>query len=305
MSTTTMLNLVKQATGEMGLSVPTTVVGNTNADVVQLLRLINGLGGELVREHQWQGLTIEYRFTTSFKSYTGDVTKDSTSITNMSSIVGITSDSTWQVTGTGINQDTYVTNAAGTTLTISQAATATNTTVALTISQTKYALPSDYDRLIDGTQWDKSKRWQMIGPETMQQKEWLKSGYISTGPSIRYYLMGDKFQIWPPLSTAEYLGFDYVSTQWVTATGGASPSKTAFDTDTDTCIFPDRLIVQGLKLKYFEIKGFETTALYRDYMTQKDIAKAVDAGSPILSMAPTPTQVLISWQNIPDSGYGS
>jgi hypothetical protein len=59
-----------------------------------------------------------------------------------------------------------------------------------------------------------------------------------------------------------------------------------------------------IKLKYFEIKGFDTTALYRDYMMQLDSAKAHDGMAPNLSMAPRPGSVLIGFNNIPDSGLG-
>jgi hypothetical protein len=64
-------------------------------------------------------------------------------------------------------------------------------------------------------------------------------------------------------------------------------------------------MVLGIKKKYFEIKGFDVTALTRDYEKQLNIAKAADAGSPTLSMAPRKSSVLIGWENIPDSNYGT
>jgi hypothetical protein len=89
------------------------------------------------------------------------------------------------------------------------------------------------------------------------------------------------------------------------ASAGPTPTKELFTVDTDTCMFPDPLMRAIIKLKYFEIKGFDTTAPYRDYMMQLDAAKANDAGSPNLSMAPRPSTVLIGFGNIPDSGYGA
>ena len=142
----------------------------------------------------------------------------------------------------------------------------------------------------------------MLGPESPQQWQWLKSGYIATGPRIRFRPLGGYFQIWPAVTTNEYLGFEYVSKNWVTSAAGAG--KSSFTVDTDTCVFPDRLMVLGLKLKYFEAKGFDTTAYARDYSAQLDIAKANDAGSQTLSMSPKLTNILISADNIPDSNYG-
>lgn len=298
----TMLSLIQQAAGELGLSVPTAVASSTAADQVQQMALINAVGNELARERDWQAMIVEYQFTTPTYSYTGTATSGSTSLTGMSSIASLTSD--FQVTGTGVPQNTYVSSASGTTVVMSNKATDTSTG-AYVFSQTKFALPLAYDRLINRTNWDKTQHWEMLGPDTMQQVSWLKSGFISTGPRIRYYLLGDQLNIWPPLGAEHLLGFNYITSYWIYATGATTLSKRLFTLDTDTCIFPDRLMVLGLKLKYLEAKGFDTTAVYRDWINQKDIAKANDAGSPTLAMAPRIGSVLIGSNNIPDSSYGS
>lgn len=306
MSTTTMLQLVQQATGELGLSVPSTVISNTNTDVIQILRLINACGYEIQRKHEWQALTTEYRFSTVYYTYTATTTSDSTTISAMSSTTGLTTNPTYfSVTGTGIAQDTYLTsvNAGASTAVLSLEATASGTASSLTFTQTKYAFPSDFDRLIDRTDWDKSQHWEMLGPETAQQWQWLKSGFISTGPRVRFRPLGNLFQIWPAIGAEHTLGFEYVSNVWAATTAGVA--KGSFTVDTDTCIFPDRLMVLALKRKYWESKGFDTTALERDYSAELDLAKANDAGSPTLSMAPRINSTLIGWTQIPDSGYGS
>lgn len=299
---TTMLQLVQQATAEMGLTVPTQVAGNTSTDVVQILALMNAVGYELQRKYLWEKMIKEHRFYTQYLVTTGDLVDGSYQITNLGSTTGL--DDTYQVTGDGINQDTgVVTVDSPTQVTVNQQADQTGTGVSLTFGKTKYAFPSDFDRLIDRTNWDKSKHWEMLGPETAQQWQWLKSGYISTGPRIRFRPLGGYFQIWPIMSTNEYLGFEYVSNAWAYSAAGVA--QTSFTADNDTCIYPDRLMVLGTKLKYFEIKGFDTTAFYRDYMAELDMAKANDSGSPNLSFAPRISTILIGWENIPDSTYGS
>jgi len=302
----TMLALVQQATTEMGLTVPTALASSTSVDVVQQLGLLNAAGYELQRERDWQQITKEYRFVTVYYTYTGTTTNGSLTVSSMSSTTGLTSTPTYfSVTGSGIAQDTYLTAAGGGTVTLTLPATASGTAVSLTFSQTLYVLPSDYDRLVDKTDWDKSKHWEMMGPETGQQWQWLKSGFISTGPRIRFRLLGGFFQIWPPGGIADYLGLEYVSKNWVLATSDTiTPSKTSFTVDTDTCIFPDRLMVVALKHKYFQVKGFGDV-YFAEYNRQLDIAKANDGGSPTLSMAPRRTEMLITQQNVPDSGFGS
>ena len=258
----TLLQLVQQATGEMGLTQPTQVVGNTAADVVQIYALMNSVGYEIQRDHNWEALDKEYRFYTVYTTLTCTLVEDSVNVTTVESTTGLSN--LYIVTGTGINQDTYVNTVTGAnSLTLSQAATQTGV-FTLYFSQAKYPLPSDWDRQIDRTHYDKSKRWEMLGPTDAQQWQFLKSSYISTGPRIRYRILGGYFQIWPAMNTDEYLGLEYMSNLWATSSTGTPQSS--FQNDNDTCVFPDRLMVTALKKKYFEIKGFDSTAFTRDYL---------------------------------------
>lgn len=297
----TLLQLIQQATAEMGLTPPTQVVGNTDLQVTQLYYLANALGNELRREHPWEALNIPYRFYTQYLTTTGNVTDNSAIVTNIPDTSQLSTN--YMLTGTGISQDTYILSVdSATQVTLTQPASASEVGATLNFGQTIYQLPSDFDRQIDRTHYDKSKRWEMLGPETAQQWEFLKSSYISTGPRMRYRFIGGNFQIWPQVSTNEYLGFEYISNGWVNQT---TTPISAFAADTDTCIFPDRLMVCGIKNKFFEVKGFDTTAYYRDYINQLSIAKSNDSGSQTLSMAPKMSSVLIGFENIPDGSiYG-
>lgn len=300
MSTTTVLQLVQQAAGEMGLSVPTAVVGNSNQDAVQLLALVNACGYEIQRKHQWEALTKAYLFQTAFLTTTGTVngTAVITAIPNTATL-----SARFQGVGAGFPQNSAIlTVDSSSQVTMNQASVTSGTGQAITFSQTQYTMPTDYDRQIDRTHWDKTQHWEMLGPETAQQWEWLTSGYISSGPRVRYRIFGTFFQIWPPQGTAHTLGFEYLSNAWAASTLGVA--KSSFTVDTDTCIFPDRLMVLGLKHRYYQAKGLGDVFM-SDYMAEMDEAKAHDAGSPTLSMAPTISQVLIGIANVPDSGYGS
>jgi hypothetical protein len=298
----TMLALIQRATAELGVTVPNSVAGNTATDTVQQLALLNAVGYEAISAFNWQALCVEYRFFSQFTQQTGVLTNGSAVITGIPSTAAMTA-GTYSLAGTGIPQDTYIKSVdSSSQITMSQPATASGTAVAITAAQTKYSMPSDYNRLIDRTQWDKSKHWEMLGPESPQQWQWLKSGYIATGPRIRWRILGGFFQIFPLVSTSEYLGFEYVSKNWVTDASG-NP-KASFTADTDTCIFDDTMMVLGLKLKYFQIKGFETQALQDDFDTIVARLQTEEQGAQILSMAPRLSNILLGPENIPDSNYG-
>ena len=298
----TMLQLVQQATAELNLAVPSFVVGNTSQDVQQVLALMNASGYELTKEYDWQALEKEYRFYTQYVATTGNTTANSYTVTGIPSTTGLTTQ--YSITGTAVNQDTYVSVVnSSTQVTMSQMASTTTSGGTINFSQTIYDLPSDFETITDRTQWDKTKHWEMLGPEDAQQWQWLKSGYISTGPRVRWRILGGQFQIWPPMTTTEYLGFEYRSKGWAESNTGTI--KNSFTADTDTTFFDDRLMVLYTKLKYFQVKSFDTTALQQDYQRYLSIVKANDKGSATLSFAPYPSKVLIGYANIPDTGYGS
>ena len=313
----TLLQLVQQVTSELGVPTPSYVVGNTNQDVIQIQALMNASGYELLRKADWQQLVKQNIFTTTYQTTQAWYTNNATIIyvpEATGTAIGANVDATvfydYMALGTGIGNGSFITNAefiggywqltipVPVTTTVTQAS---NTQINL--CKVKYALPDGYDSTIPRTHWDKSKRWEMLGPEDAQQWEWLLSGYISTGPRIRWRIFQNRFQTWPPVTTNEVLGYEYRSKAWVLSNTGAD--KNSFTADTDTCIYPDRLMVLSTKLKYFEAKGFDTTAMYRDYLTEFETSVAQNTSAANLSFAPRPGTVLIGYDNIPDSGYGT
>ena len=297
-----MLQLVQQITAELNLPVPSYVIGNQSQDVQQILALLNRAGYDLVKEHDWQALELEYRFYTTAITTTCDTTNGTQQLTNVATTAGL--DNTYSIVGTSIPQDTYVDSVIdANTVATTQQSSATSVGGTVTFSKTIYSLPPDYETITDNTHWDKTKHWQMLGPCDAQQWQWLKSGYISTGPRVRWRILGGEFQIWPPYNTQEYLGFEYRSKGFVRSASGQVLNS--FQNDTDTTVLDDTVMVLATKLKYFQIKSFDTTSLSQDYNRYLSIAKANDKGSATLSFAPQPSAVLIGWANIPDTGYGS
>lgn len=298
----TMLSMVQQVTAELNLAVPTYVAGNPSQDVQQVLALMNSQGYDLIKEYDWQALQVQYRFYTQAINCNATAVNGSKLLTVDNGVDLTAVDKQWQITGYNINQDTNVSTVSGQTITMSQMASGTGTG-AVVLAQTAYSLPDDFERITNRTQWDKSKHWESLGPEDAQQWQWLKSGYISTGPRIRWRILDNQFQIWPPMNTNEYLGWEYKSKGFARAADGTV--KNSFTADSDTTVLDDRIFVLGTKLKYWSIKGFDTTTLVQEYQRYLSVAKAQDKGAANLSFAPYPSKVLIGYANIPDTGYGS
>ena len=82
----TLLQLVQNASVEMGLALPNYVAGNTAADVQQLYYLANALGNELAREYPWEALNIEYDWYSQYTQSNGSIVAGSTTITGVDPI---------------------------------------------------------------------------------------------------------------------------------------------------------------------------------------------------------------------------
>jgi hypothetical protein len=298
----TLLQLVQAACGEMGLPQPNAVASSTDLQVLQILALMNKVGSDIITNENWEGLDKEYRFNTVVYSLTGTTTSGSAIVTGISSTSGITA-STFMCTGTGIPADTYVNSVdSSAQVTLSNPATNSGTST-LVFTQTKYSMPSDFDRVVNRTQWDKTNHWELMGPKSPQEWQYLKGGIVATGPRMRYRIRQGYFEIWPPTTTASQLGFEYISTGWVNSASGTA--KSSFTADDDTCIFRDRTMIAGVKFEFYNIKGFDTTSLSRDYYMQVQKEMAMDHAAPTLSLAASNAPMFISPGSIPESGYGT
>lgn len=321
MTYSTLLQIVNRAEAELGINVSSTVISNTDEQTVQMLNLLNGIGNDLVQEHDWQALQKEYLFSTVFYSYTGDTTSGSTTLSSLSSTTGLTTTPTYfTVTGTGIRSDSNLVSvdSGAATCVIGREASATGSTVTFTFSQVKYAMPSDYTRLISRTDWDKTQNWAILGPSTPQQWQWLKSSNLSSGPRLRFRVYGNLFVIWPPPTSERDERFEYISENWVATASGTAPSKASYTIDTDASIFPDRLLVGTLKLRYAQANGLDYMVpslaqcppgadpmKVQFPMRMLDELKAADASAGVLNMAPRYRSPILGYHNIPDANYGS
>lgn len=94
------------------------------------------------------------------------------------------------------------------------------TTAETSSSQAAYALPGDFSRSVNTTQWNRGQHWPIWGPINAQHWQLLKSGIISTYPLQRYRIRGNTsttLMIDPVPTTAESLVYEYISKGWCTA----------------------------------------------------------------------------------------
>jgi hypothetical protein len=178
------------------------------------------------------------------------------------------------------------------------------------VDREAYPLPDDWAGPIDQTEWDRTNHWSLIGEATPQQWQTLKSGIVALGPRLRYRYVNDTIEVFPTPTTVGgsftpyTLDFMYYASGWVvTAPSGATANFAT--TDADTAVFANRLMVNGIKLKLWEIKGFDTQALQKNYDASFNQAMSRNKGAPRLSLSPRVSPIYIGPWNISDGNWNT
>lgn len=168
----------------------------------------------------------------------------------------------------------------------------------------QYPFPLDIKRWVNGTFFDKTNRWEMRGPQTARQWEWLHVWQVAGTPFERFRIQGDKINLFPvPGSTPYTFNCVYVSNHGV-IDGSTMLPKEDFTQDSDRFRLDARLMVYGIKLKYLSSKGQPTGDALADYNRALNAAKSGDAPARRLSLLPACPNWMLSTANIPDGNWG-
>lgn len=306
-----LLQIVQAVTGELGLVQPAVVVGATDLQTVQLLNLVNRCGDSLKRDHEWT--VLQSLFTLDVTApivTTGNVVNGSAIITNIPSTAAITAE-TFVVTGSNIPVAARVLSVDSLTqVTMDMVATGTVNTTPLTFAKDTYPEASDFDHFINGTAWDRTNRWALLGPDSPQLDEYHRSGIVTTGPRRNFRQVGNlvagTYRLWPPpavVDTPFQIAWEYCSLNWVRVSGGSTLAA-SMTSDDDTPLLDSQALILGTKWRFLEAKGIPTAASmqveYRDYVSQL-IGR--DGGAPTLNMGRRFEPYLLSPWNVQDANF--
>jgi hypothetical protein len=292
-----LLEITQQLCYEVGIAAPTQVTTSQDPQIQQIYALLNRFGRDLARQFVWQELDREHLITTATLVTTGDITAGSAVITSIPSTTGLTTD--WGANFVGAVPFSQLVSVGVGTVTLSQPSQATGVGVPITFGQVNYPLPSDWLRQIEQTEWDRTNRWPLNGPKSAQAWQNFKSGIVYAGPRLRFRIAGNTIQLNPPPGSESLLSMEYVSQNWVTALDGTTKEK--YKLDSDSAVFDDSLMVEGLKLRWNKAKGFAyDEKAYTDLLA---VCQAQNKSAPSLSLAQGRSSVLLSTENIPDGNW--
>ena len=170
-------------------------------------------------------------------------------------------------------------------------------------------LPVDYDRMINGTLWDRTNERPMVGPVTAQQWQRYESGLDGlTGLTLLFRIVGDGagskvIKIYPSTATGETIAFEYISSKYVLDPDTVT-LKDEINDDGDMFLFDDDLVEVAATWRLLRNLGMTYADERIEFETLIDERSSNDGGAGSLSM-----QLRSTWQirdpNIPDTGYGA
>lgn len=311
----TMLQMIQQAQGELGLPVATSVVGNTDPTTVQMFYLLNRCLDELRRtpETGWKSLQFEYDLLVDTPiQTTGDIQAESAVITNIPTTAGLVANN-FAISGSDIPQAARilsVDSATQVTMTMEATNTEDATGVTLQFGRDTYPSPGGFDWYQNRTMWDRTNNWELLGPDSPQMDQWHRSGIVATGPRRHFRQLGpypSNLRIWPPpfdVSAPLQLVFEYMSLNAVQVSGSTDTFAQFFVNDNDTPILDDQALIMGLKWMFWEIKGFGSYVTLQnrwvDYV-EKLIGR--DGAAPTLNMVQRINPIFISPANVQDGFF--
>jgi hypothetical protein len=156
-------------------------------------------------------------------------------------------------------------------------------TITTVSGQSDYDLPEDFQGFISDTGWDRTNQWRLIGPDTPQADRAIRESGVVDPVYRRFRRIGDVIRINPtPSAGGETLVYEYVSKNW--ARSSADAAQEEFAADTDTTIWPGRLLVDGIKMKFMAAKGMYADPLRDEYEARRDRLVASDLGTGKLNM---------------------
>lgn len=308
MASLTYLQIVQTVCAELGLVQPSTVASSVDLQTVQLGALVNREGWGLQQDNEWTALqALNVINITAPVNTTGDTTANSAVLTNLGTTTGIVA-GTWVCSGDSIPVAARVVSVdSATQITLDSEATDTTVGQDMSFSQDTYPFPDDFDRFINRTSWDRTNRWEVLGPDSPQIDEWHRSGIVVTGPRRHFRQVGqlpNAYRLWPPIGATETpweTVFEYVQNTWaISATGTGKSKMTA---DDDTSLIDPQAIILGVIWRFLRSKQFQYADQFKEWQDYRNSRIAKDGGARTLNMARRPYSQLISSSNVQDGNF--
>ena len=143
------------------------------------------------------------------------------------------------------------------------------------------AIPTDFDRFVDESFFNRTKKRPVFGPISPQDWQFTQA-VVATTLVESFRRRGDSILITPTPNGTDTYAYEYIGTQWCQSVSAVAQS--AWASDTDTGILPEELMTLGVIWRFLRSKGFDYGEAFRTYELQVAQAFSRDGGKRTLNM---------------------
>lgn len=162
------------------------------------------------------------------------------------------------------------------------------------------SVPTDLDRFVYNSFYNRSTDRAVFGPITPQQWQMFQAYPQISTVYLAYRMRDGAFLITPNPEADQTIAYEYVVNTW--AESAAGDPQTEFLADADTTALDENLIVYGVRWRFKQAKGLDYAEDLRAYERQVQQAIGRDGGSTALTMGYAGGAWLA---NIPDGNWPS
>jgi hypothetical protein len=144
------------------------------------------------------------------------------------------------------------------------------------------AVPSDLDRFIPETFYNRTRKRQVMGP--LSPQEWqAQLAITATVVYDTFRQRGNDILMIPTPPAGDEYAYEYVSKNWCASPLGTA--QAAWAADSDVALLDEELVTLGLVWRFRQAKGFDYAEAFRSYETQVAQALARDGSKRTLNFA--------------------
>lgn len=185
-----------------------------------------------------------------------------------------------------------------------QAMTRQQTFVTVAAPEQVDAVPTDLDRFINNSFFNRTTRRPVLGPITPQLWQNIQANPQINRVILAFRQRDNAFLITPDPPADQTIGYEYVSTHWAYSADGTE-TYTSWESDTDLTYLSEKLIKLGARWRWRKAKGLPYAEDFDTYTQQKEQFQARDGGSTILNITGGGDWVYVGNPNVPETGFGA
>ena len=145
------------------------------------------------------------------------------------------------------------------------------------------AIPSDFDRMVPESLYNRTLRRKILGPISPQ--EWQERQAFPAALTVQWLfrIRGDQLLITPTPPAGNTCAFEYVSNLWCATSDGVT-NKAAYTLDTDIARIDETIIAIGVELRWKKAQNLPWDDVQKAYQDQIQKYATKQAGSPTLTI---------------------